>query len=191
MAKQYEAADKKKWISGDFFSKLSTTATEQLRKSMYYTGQIIAFLPKLILHIILSSFDEAIPEAQSHLKKNYGNCPSHSQLAKDSFTHPLNKLSAEMAKHAVNDVGKKFKAGWKAEELATYVANTYFVHPSSDKAKWSEKFIINWKKDPVNKGALIRLKSDTIYKDVHDKAQGMSKESLKKIKEIMEYFNKK
>jgi hypothetical protein len=62
-----------------------------------------------VVNIVLGSFDNIIPEAQSHLDKNYGDCPSHSQLAKDSYEHPLNKISAELAKIAVKDVEHNIK----------------------------------------------------------------------------------
>jgi hypothetical protein len=116
------------------------------------------------------------------------NSPSHSQIAKDSFTHPLNKLSATLAKVAVKDVGTKFKAGWSGTQLADYVANTYFVHPDSEKARWSDEIVNNWKK--VNPGIIEKLKYPTIYEHAEHEVQQISKESLKKFQEVMDYFKK-
>ncbi|OWP82838.1 hypothetical protein BWK59_13740 [Flavobacterium davisii] len=111
---------------------------------MDYSAQVMSIFPKLVFNIILNSFDEVIPEAQSHTNTKYGNCPSHSKLAKDSLTHPLNKLSAELAKIAVEDVGRKFKQGMNGTQLANYVAEKYFVHPSSPKSNWTVDLIREW-----------------------------------------------
>ncbi|MBL4745203.1 MAG: hypothetical protein JKY08_02425, partial [Flavobacteriaceae bacterium] len=124
MAAEYKKADGMEWLSTDFFEKLGATTAENFSKNMGYLADVLTFIPKLVLNIILGSFDEVVPEAQSHLSPNYGNSPSHSQIAKDSYTHPLNKLTAELAKVAVKDVGGKFKAGCQGTKLANYVANT-------------------------------------------------------------------
>jgi hypothetical protein len=146
--------------------------------------------PKVVINNILGSFDEIIPEAQSYINKNYGNSPSHSQIAKDSFTHPLNRLSAELAKKAVKDVGIKFKAGWGGTQLADYVANTYFVHPDSEKARWSDEIVNRWIDIPSNKKVIENLKYPTIYEHAEHEVQQISKESLKKFQEVMDYFKK-
>lgn len=189
LAKEYQKTDKQQWMSRDFFEKLGSRSTETLQKGMGYTGQIMAFFPKLVFNIVLGSFDEIIPEAQSHLNTNYGNCPSHSQLAKDSYTHPLNKISAELAKIAVKDVGTLYKKGMNGTALADYVAKTYFVHPSSPKARWSDIILNNWIKSQ-KKSDIDKLKYSTIYEHAEHEIKEMNSESAKKIKEIMEYFQK-
>jgi hypothetical protein len=118
------------------------------------------------------------------------NSPSHSQIAKDSFTHPLNKLSATLAKVAVKDVGTKFKAGWSGTQLADYVANTYFVHPDSEKTRWSDEIVLEWIRNKANKATLENLKYPTIYEHTEHEVQQISKESLKKFQEVMDYFKK-
>lgn len=158
------------------------------QKAMNFTAQIMGIMPKVVFNILLGSFDEVIPELQSHLNPNYGNCPSHSQIAKDSFTHPLNKLSAELAKEAVFTVGKKFKEGMNGHELSEFVALTYFVHPSSKNAEWSRKKIEKWKNNPANSKALESLKYATIYEHAHHEAKTISDAGVKKIKEIMKFF---
>ena len=121
---------------------------------------------------------------------DYGNCPSHSQIAKDSFTHPLNKLSATLAKEAVKDVGTKFKAGWSGHKLSEYVAETYFVHPDSEKTNWSDEFIKIWIKNPKNKITIDNLQYATIYEHAEHEFEKISEESFKKIQEVMDYFKK-
>lgn len=190
MATEYNKADKMDWLSTDFPEKLGARTAETFSKAMGYTAQAMTFFPKVVVNVILGSLDEAIPEAQSHLNKNYGNCPSHSQIAKDSFTHPLNKLSATLAKEAVKDVGIKFKAGWTGTQLADYVANKYFVHPNSEKARWSDEFIKIWMKNPNNKKTIENLQYPTIYEHAEHEVQQISKESLKKLQEVMDYFKK-
>ncbi|KAF2509961.1 hypothetical protein EYY60_10590 [Flavobacterium zhairuonense] len=190
MAAEYIKADKLKWKSKDFAEKLGAKALEAFSKSMDYTSQVMSFFPKVVFNIVLSSFETTVPEAQSHLNKNYGNCPSHSQIAKDSYSHPLNKLSATLAKKAVKDVGAKFKEGWDGKKLADYTADKYFVHPNSKNADWSDEIVKNWRDQPSNKKIIDNLKYDTIYEHAHHEAQQISQETLKKIKEVMDYFKK-
>lgn len=204
MAAKYAEADKMKWKSTDAPEKAVIKTAELLQQSMGYAVQAMAFFPKIIVNIILGSFDNLIPEAQSHLNTNYGNCPSHSQLAKDSYEHPLNKLSAEMAKIAVKDVGIKFNNGYTGKKLSEYVANTYFVHPKNSII--FDTIIKDWANSSSNKSALQRLKVATVFEHVHNEVktfgkkvehaykhidkytQNISEKSLKKIQEIMDYF---
>jgi hypothetical protein len=188
MATEYNKTDKMKWMSTDFPEKLGAQTLETFSKSMNYTTQVMTFFPKVAINIVLSSFETVVPEAQSALNKSYGNCPSHSQIAKDSFSHPLNKLSATLAKEAVKDVGTKFKAGWDGAKLANYTANKYFVHPDSENAKWSDKIINKWADQPSNKKLIADLQFPTIYEHAHHKGEKISKESLKAIKVVMDYF---
>jgi len=190
MAAEYIKANKMKWASKDFPEKLGAKVLETYSKAMNYTSQIMSFFPKVAFNILLSSFETTVPEAQSHLHKNYGNCPSHSQIGKDSYSHPLNKLSATLAKAAVKDIGEKFNAGWDGIKLANYTADKYFVHPDFGSTKWSDKIISKWIGEPINKKIIKNLEFPTIYEHAHHEAQQISKESLKKIKEIMDYFKK-
>lgn len=190
LAKEYQKTDKQEWMSKDFFEKLGSKSAETLQKGMGYTGKIMAFFPKLVFNLVLGSFDEIIPEAQSHLNTNYGDCPSHSQLAKDSYSHPLNKISAELAKIAVQDVGTQYKNGISGTALADYVASKYFVHPSSPNARWSDIIINSWVKGQ-KKADIDKLKYATIYEHAEHEVQEISDKSVKKIKEIMEFFDKK
>lgn len=188
MATEYIKADKMKWMSKDFPEKLGAKTLETFSKSMNYATQAMTFFPKVAINIVLSSFEKVVPEAQSAINTNYGNCPSHSQIAKDSYSHPLNKLSATLAKEAVKDVGEKFKAGWEGTKLANYTANKYFVHPDSEKASWSDVIVVNWKKN--NPSIIEKLKYPTIYEHAHHEMEEISKESVKKIKKVMDYFKK-
>ncbi|MBQ0151338.1 MAG: hypothetical protein KBS61_00385, partial [Chryseobacterium sp.] len=189
LATEFQRADKQTWMSKDFFEKLGARTAETLQKGMQYTGQIMSFFPKLVFNIIFGSFDMLIPEAQSHFDKNYGNNPSHSQLAKDSYKHPLNKISAELAKIAVKDVGTRYKNGANAHELADYVANKYFVHPSSPNARWADITINNWVKAQT-KEFIGKLKYNTIYEHAHHELTEINSSMAQKIKEIIEYFEK-
>lgn len=139
----------------------------------------MAFFHKLTFNLVLESFDEVVPEVQSLSNDNYGYCPSHSQVAKDSYSHPLNKISATLAKHAVEDVGRKYKNGMEGNALADYVANTYFVHPYSSNARWSDFILNNWKKNQ-NSEFLDKLKNHTIYEHAHQEAKDIVDKSIKK-----------
>jgi len=190
LASQYQKSDNQKWMSKDFFEKLGSKATETFQKSTSYVGQAMAFFPKLAFNLLLGSLDEVVPEIQSLTIDNYGYCPSHSQIAKDSYTHPLNKISATLAKHAVEDVGRKYKSGMDANSLAEYVAQTYFVHPSSPNARWSdEKYLIKWV-DSQSKEFLSKLKNHTIYEHTHQEAKDIGDKSIKKMKEIIDFFDR-
>ncbi|WP_261512542.1 Het-C domain-containing protein [Chryseobacterium paludis] len=188
LAKEYQNADKKEWMSRDFFEKLGARSAENLQKGMGYTGQIMAFFPKLVFNLVLGSFDEVIPEAQSHLNTNYGVNPSHSQIAKDSYSHPLNKISAELAKMAIKEVTTRFKNGMDGSALADYTTKTYFVHPSSPNARWCDKYLNDWV--ARNPAITKDLKYGTIYDHAEHELQEMNTEAVKKIKEIMGYFEK-
>ena len=187
LATEYQKADNQAWMSKDFFEKLGAKSAETLQKGMGYTGQIMAFFPKLVFNIIFGTFDVIVPEAQSHLEKNYGNNPSHSQIAKDSYKHPLNRMSAELAKIAVKDVGARFKKGVSGLELAEYTANKYFVHPSSPNARWVDKHLKDWLGKQSQK-FIGDLKYNTIYDHAEHELKDINDKSVKKIKEIMTYF---
>ncbi|ASK29656.1 hypothetical protein CEY12_05855 [Chryseobacterium sp. T16E-39] len=188
LAQEYQNADNKEWMSRDFFEKLGARSAENLQKGMGYTGQIMAFFPKLVFNLVLGSFDEVIPEAQSHMNTNYGVNPSHSQIAKDSYSHPLNKISAELAKIAVKEVTTRFKNGMDGAALADYTTKTYFVHPSSPNARWSDSYLTDWV--ARNPAIVKNLKYGTIYEHAEHELLEMNSESVKKIKEIMGYFEK-
>jgi len=186
LAAEYKKADDLDWLSGDFFEKLGAKTMETIEWGMNYTGQFISYLPRLVFGLIFDSFDEIVPIVQSQNNSNYGNNPSHSQVAKDSETHLLNQLSAELAMIAVEDVGKKFKAGWSGNDLAKYVADTYFVHPMDEKANWCDDKILRW--ITLNPNAVEKLKFKHTHKHFEDKVERITKEEVQWIKEIMEYF---
>lgn len=56
--------------------------------------------------------------------------------------------------------------------------------------------ITDWANEPVNKwingnkDVILKLQSAAIYEQAHHEAQQISKESLKKIKKVMDYFKK-
>lgn len=183
MATKYAQSDKMKWYDPE---KSALLVLETYQKSMGYMAQIMSVFPKVIVNVILGSFDNIVPELQSNIKTNYGNSPSHSQLAKDSYDHPLNKLSAEMAKIAVKDVGTKFNKGIDGQKLANYVANTYFVHP--EHSTIFDTIVKDWKNSKANKSALKKLAFGSTYDHVDHETQQINKESIKKIKMIMDYF---
>lgn len=190
MAQFYIDSEKKEWSFKNATQKIGAKVLETYQKGMNYAVQIMTIFPKIVFNIILNSFDEIVPEAQSHLSPNYGNCPSHSQIAKDSYSHPLNKLAGEVAKIAVEDVGRKFKEGWSGIQLSNYVANTYFVHPEKFQMRKIDMHISDWKNSSSNKGVINRLKSPTIYEHVHHETQEVNEAMVKKIKSIMDYFKK-
>jgi hypothetical protein len=188
LAKKYKDADSKEWMSKDFLDKLTSTAAENFQKGMNYTGQIMSFFPTLVFNIIFNSLDEVVHNAQTLTTTDYGNCPSHSQLAKDSYEHPLNRLSSELAKIAVKDVGTKYKNGMSGQALADYTANTYFVHPSNCKITEFESTIKDWTKK--NPSIVSKLKFNTTYDHAEHEVRNLNKKSVDQIKSIIEYFEK-
>lgn len=190
MAAEYIKADSLEWCSKDFFEKLGARSAEILQQSSEYVVQAMSFFSKLAFNLLLGSLDKVVPEIQSHINKDYGVCPSHSQIAKDSYKHPLNRISATLAKHAVEDVGRKYQTGkYGAKELADYVANTYFVHPSSPKARWSDLILNNWKKSKTPE-FLKTLEYGNIYEHTHKEVEAISDKSIKKLKKIIEFLDK-
>nr|WP_185124575.1 hypothetical protein [Ornithobacterium rhinotracheale] len=170
---------------------VGTRSAEILQQSSGYVVQAMSFFPKLAFNLLLGSLDKVVPEVQSHINKNYGVCPSHSQIAKDSYKHPLNRISATLAKHAVEDVGRKYQTGkYGAKELADYIANTYFVHPSSPKANWVyEKYLDKWINNQ-NPEFLKTLEYGNIYEHTHKEVEAISDKSIKKLKKIIEFLDK-
>ncbi|WP_130736709.1 HET-C-related protein [Flavobacterium sp. J27] len=189
IAAEYKKADGLHWFSTDFPEKLGARMAETFSMSTNYLAQAMGYFPKVVINVILGSFDKVIPEAQSHLNSNYGNCPSHSQLAKDSYSHPLNKLAASLAKTAVKDIGTKFNQGWNGDQLANYIADTYFVHPEKIHPELN-KIILDWKNNKNNQAIIDRLKYATIFEHAHVEIQEINKASMQRIKEVMDYFKK-
>lgn len=64
------------------------------------------------------------------------------------------------------------------------------MHPDFGSTKWSDEIVLEWIRDKANKVTINNLQFPTIYEHAHHEAQQISKESLKKIKEIIDYFKK-
>jgi hypothetical protein len=144
-------------------------------KKMHNVGNALAFIMNVSFNIFLDVTDDAVKIIQS-LEKGYGDNPTHTQIAKDDPHHPLHRLAAELAMMAVRDVGTRFKKGANGEELAKYVADTYFVHPAMVKNEWTTKvdaILKKWIQDPKNLPIIRQLESATIY---HEHAPGVMRE---------------
>lgn len=136
-----------------------------------FVGQTLSIMPKIALHMALTGVHHHEGDKQTETKGTNGTNPSHTQLAKDLGTHPLNNFAATLAIHAVRDVGQRIKKIWDqmpigggapierdfypavaAEELADYVIQTYFIHPC--KTDWMDEITREWMLKHPNQIAL-------------------------------------
>lgn len=123
-------------------------------------GNAIAFFPKLVTTLILESTTSMIGTLQTYVDPNFGDDPSHTQLAKDPPDHHLNSLAGELAVKAVRDVGERMAACWKGasvENLIQHARTTYFQHPMH--IDWMDEQVQEWAKH--HKGEVERATSKT------------------------------
>lgn len=129
-----------------------------------YIGQTLSIIPKIAMHMVMTGMHHDQKDKQNDKVGTMDSNPSHTQIAKDLPTHPLNTYAALLAVHAVRDVGERINAIWRnmqglagqqiesenntpeaiAQELADYVIRTYFVHPC--KTKWMDEISRAWMK---------------------------------------------
>jgi hypothetical protein len=137
-------------------------------KALNYISGIYKFFFNVIVSVVLKITEVAIKEGQTILDKNYGTDPSHTQLAKDPFDHPLNPLAGKLASIAVEDIAKKMKQCYygyfKIDELIKHIDNTYFVHPSN--TSWQDKHVKEWALR--NKPAVKKAESKTAIHHHHN-----------------------
>lgn len=122
-----------------------------------YIGQTLTIVPKIALHMALKGMHHGRKHKQNEKVGTMGSNPSHTQIAKDLPTHPLNTFAATLAIHAVRDIGQRIQAIWEqqaaagapaeniaeiAAELADYAVATYFVHPC--KTNWMDALARTW-----------------------------------------------
>ena len=113
---------------------------------MQELGDALAFFPQFILGTLAGMVHPVIKEAQT-TSDDYGDDPSHTQLAKDSIDHPLNELAGLLAVEAVKDVGARMAEVWRGgatvEELIQLMKDRYFKHPTQ--IDWMDQLVTNWK----------------------------------------------
>ena len=81
---------------------------------------------------------------------NYGDNPTHTQLAKDDDHNALHMLAAQLAIFAVEDIGQRWitcrKNPTAANKLAVKeTAKKYFVHPGN--TNWMDVYVKQWAKN--------------------------------------------
>lgn len=164
-------------------------------KTSHFLGEVMMNFTNIIFNILIESVDDDIKEGQTHVtNKNYGENPTHTQIAKDTVNHPLNGLAATLAEIAVADVGRRIKDIWEGktidpngEKLIAHVLNTYSKHPRS--VTWMEPEVEKWtKKVSANKGFLDKLYFPTPVTHAHDTAQRKISIGKEKIDELLKYF---
>ncbi len=107
---------------------------------------------KSILTDILELVADGFTAFQNtELLQNVGTNPSHSQIAKDSHTHPLHTLAADFAMTAVKDIGevlRKLRDEKKTGNITVLssdfvdTAKKYLVHPSQ--SDWMDVMTHKW-----------------------------------------------
>ncbi|KQT15030.1 hypothetical protein ASG31_15620 [Chryseobacterium sp. Leaf404] len=165
-----------------------------LDKGMSYMGDSLKTFTNIGFNLFLSSVDEDTKEEQTHnSNKNYGNNPTHTQIAKDATNHPLNPIASQLAKIAVKDVAERVLKIWKTgndptgEALVKYVTNKYTIHPMYNNATWADVVVKGWASSNYKNTDIIkRIQSATIYDHAHKVTQRVI--SNEKIQEILKYF---
>ncbi|WP_204344622.1 HET-C-related protein [Psychroserpens algicola] len=120
---------------------------EGISRALHFLGQSIQFYNNILFNIILSTVEDGIKEEQTRTNQNFGTDPTHTQIAKDAFDHPLNPLAGNLAVMAVYDIGRRMKTGMPIDSLVKYAKKTYFNHPS--RVTWMDSTIESWAKQNV------------------------------------------
>lgn len=123
----------------------------RIDRSMKDLGNAIAFFPKLVITLLLESTTSMIGTLQTYVDPNFGDDPSHTQLAKDPPEHHLNSLAGELAVEAVRDVGERMAACWKGASVEGVIQRahtTYFKHPMH--IDWMDERVKEWAKRHKN-----------------------------------------
>lgn len=162
-------------------------------KISHFLGKVMTNFTNVIFNILIESTDDDIKETQTEVtNKNYGENPTHTQIAKDTIDHPLNGLASELAEMAVADIGQRIKNIWEGKTidpngdlLANYILNTYSRHPRS--VTWMDAHILNWSKN-VNKKVLESLYFPTPLAHAHDSAKRQVFIGKEKLDELLKYF---
>lgn len=124
------------------------------------------FFANFAVDVLLKGFAQDIKESQP---LNFGTDPTHTQIAKDSVSHPLNSLAGLMAVEAVKDIGEMMKKHWNSptkvsiDSIIERINAIYFVHPS--KTDWMDEMIQNWILAKVE--VIEELKNSKSYHDEH------------------------
>lgn len=117
-----------------------------VKRNLEELGDSLAFFPQIILGVLAGIVFPLIKEAQT-LSNDYGDDPSHTQLAKDDIDHPLNELAGLLALEAVKKTGAGMAEVWRKnrtiEDLIEEVKDTYFKHPSQ--IDWMDPHVSTWK----------------------------------------------
>lgn len=150
------------------------------KKSMDLIAQTISLLPNFVINSILNSLDDAVKSRQTYVGK-IGTNPSHTQLAKDSESHPLNDIAGYLAYLSVRRIGGDMKKCWKTgtpsiQTIINTARDRYFVHPCD--VDWTHEHIESWV--VKNKSKLDKLKGNTIFHDHGVGASDLLKDMLNK-----------
>ncbi|SFC43588.1 HET-C-related protein [Kaistella jeonii] len=161
-------------------------------KISHFLGEVMTNFTNVIFNTLIESTDDDIKETQTEItNKNYGENPTHTQIAKDTIEHPLNGLASELAEMAVADIGQRIKDIWEGKTidpngdiLVNYILNTYSKHPRS--MTWKDSHILKWVDD--NGKILESLYFPTPVAHAHDVAKRKVFIGKEKLDELLKYF---
>ena len=119
-------------------------------------------------------------KASQNVKYKLGTNPTHTQIAKDSPTHPFHGLAAELAKIAVQDIGSHVHDYLFSDKALTIEdikrkTEEYFSHPKD--IDWMDITVYKWlAKEMAKKPGMI-----TRFNHWVAKSWDVSKEDLEKL----------
>jgi type VI secretion system secreted protein VgrG len=157
---------------------------------LYINANNMAF--QALLQLIGNSVDDAQTLLEEDHNTSGSTDPSHSQLAKDHDNHPFHALAAQLAGHAVEQVGAAMYRRWKgdtASDPAT-LASSFICHPND--STWQDAIVSNWAKSHPKE--ILQGASATDLEHLHETHAKPALERIKQIgsrgKENWNYINK-
>lgn len=157
-----------------------------IKRLLEELSDALAFFPQFVLGVLASIVHPVIKEGQTRAGE-YGDDPSHTQVAKDDTDHHLNELAGLLAVEAVGKAGAGMAAVWRkdraVEDLIEEIKDTYFKHPSH--IDWMDPLVAKWKDANPDKVELARHKTPLhhVEEEIEHYMQGLSGvvESLRKV----------
>ncbi len=145
---------------------------------------------KKVIEFAITGIALGIREAQN--LQHIGTNPTHTQIAKDTMSHPLHKLAGELARIAVADIGRQFvnaKDGLVSEKEVITIAQEYLSHPQD--VSWMDMHVRKWAIQNIGhiNTATHKGKLEKLHHDTHTHMEEAAKLSRKAIKNINKQIN--
>lgn len=169
--------------------------------ALFYTVgrvmNIINWVYSTLIQLVGNSVDDQQVLRTGDPNKNGSTDPTHSQLAKDHDNHPFHTLAAQLAQHAVREVGAAMASRWwggpAGGQSPLDVAAKFITHPED--CTWQDAQVKAWALS--HPAEVARGASSTEWealerahkKEVQDKLEQMSKQTRSNWRYIEQYYD--